>query len=154
MLPSSRPTSSPRGCRHPAPSCPTLRPWLPGTPRFNIPYGGGWRAHGRAATVDHRHKARLVRLCALARRRLHPTGVVRDPARREGRDCAAFLERAAVYFAEKSITRMERTMADSVFAYRHSLDMYRVRAALGRSEARRVGKECVSTCRFRWSTGL
>src|SRR3546814_18082447 len=27
-----------------------------------------------------------------------------------------------------------------------------VGAAPGRSEERRVGKECVSTCRFRWST--
>src|SRR3546814_15436983 len=134
MLPSSRPTSSPRGCRHPAPSCPTLRPWLPGTPRFNIPDGGGWRAHGRAATVDHRHKARLVRLCALARRRLHPTGVVRDPARREGRDCAAFLDRAAVYFAEKSITRMERTMAESVLPDRHHTAISRARAAPGGAE--------------------
>jgi hypothetical protein len=43
-----------------------------------------------------------------------------------GKTCAAFLERAAAYFADKGITRIERIMTDNAFAYRHSNDIKRV----------------------------
>lgn len=48
-----------------------------------------------------------------------------------GGTCAAFLERAAAYFAEKGITRIERIMTDNALAYRNSHDIQRVCAALG-----------------------
>ena len=37
-----------------------------------------------------------------------------------GKTCAAFLERAAAYFATKGIIRIERVMTDNAFCYRHS----------------------------------
>src|SRR3546814_3388710 len=37
------------------------------------------------------------------------------------------------------------------YAAGHSLGEYSALCAMGRSEERRVGKECVSTCRSRWS---
>jgi transposase InsO family protein len=88
-----------------------------------IPAGGGWRAHGRAATVDHRHK-------------LLPTGfdyvhsLVDDHSRlayseilpdEKGITCAGFLTRAAAYFADHGIDRIERVMTDNAWAYRWSL---------------------------------
>jgi hypothetical protein len=39
-------------------------------------------------------------------------------ARREGPTCAGFLTRAAAYFADHGITRIERVMTDNALAYR------------------------------------
>src|SRR3546814_5019677 len=36
-------------------------------------------------------------------------------------------------------------------AYAQGLSLTPLKQQLGRSEERRVGKECVSTCRYRWS---
>jgi transposase InsO family protein len=52
----------------------------------------------------------------------------------KGATCAAFLERAAAYFAGKGITRIERVMTDNAFAYRHSTDLKRVCAALATTQ--------------------
>src|SRR3546814_5823741 len=41
---------------------------------------------------------------------------------------------------------------DVVAGDRHAVRRAAAQDALERSEERRVGKECVSTCRFRWST--
>jgi len=98
-----------------------------------IPEGGGWRAHGREATVDHRHKKvkvgyDYVHSLVDDHSRLAYSEILPDE---RGETCAAFLRRAAAYFAAKGITRIERVMTDNAFAYRHSNDMKRVCAALG-----------------------
>ena len=98
-----------------------------------IPDGGGWRAHGRAATVDHRHKKiqvgyDYVHSLVDDHSRLAYSEILPDE---KGPTCAAFLERAAAYFAAKGIPRIERVMTDNAFAYRYSTDVKRVCAALG-----------------------
>lgn len=98
-----------------------------------IPDGGGWRARGRATTVDHRHKKvkvgyDYVHSLVDDHSRLAYSEILPDE---RGETCAAFLGRAAAYFAGKGITRIERVMTDNAFAYRHSKDMKRVCAALG-----------------------
>ena len=101
-----------------------------------IPDGGGWRAHGRAATVDHRHKKikigyDYVHSLVDDHSRLAYSEILPDE---KGPTCAAFLERAAAYFAAKGIPRIERVMTDNAFAYRHSTDMKRVCAALSATQ--------------------
>lgn len=98
-----------------------------------IPDGGGWRAHGRAATVDHRHKKvkvgyDYVHSLVDDHSRLAYSEVLPDE---KGTTCAAFLRRAAAYFADKGISRIERVMTDNAFAYRHSADMKKACADLG-----------------------
>jgi transposase InsO family protein len=97
-----------------------------------IPDGGGWRARGRAATVDHRHKKvkvgyDYVHSLVDDHTRLAYSEILPDE---KGTTCAEFLERAAAYFAAKGIPRIERVMTDNAFAYRHSNDLKRVCAAL------------------------
>lgn len=101
-----------------------------------IPDGGGWRAHGRAATVDHRHKKvrvgyDYVHSLVDDHSRLAYSEILPDE---KGVTCAAFLERAATYFAAKGIPRIEKVMTDNAFAYRHSNDVKRVCAALGATQ--------------------
>ena len=101
-----------------------------------IPDGGGWRVHGRAATVGHKHKKTLigydyVHSLVDDHSRLAYSEILPDE---KGTTCAAFFERAAAYFAKKGITRIERLMTDNAFAYRHSNDLKRVCAALGATQ--------------------
>lgn len=98
-----------------------------------IPDGGGWRAHGLAATQAAKCKREKVGYDFVHSliddySRLGYSEVLPDE---KGATCAAFLERAATYFAAKGITVIERVMTDNAFAYRHSTDMKRVCAALG-----------------------
>jgi transposase InsO family protein len=88
-----------------------------------IPDGGGWRAHGRAATVDHRHKSvptgfDCVHSLVDDHSRLAYSEILGDE---KGVTCAAFLARAAAYFANHGIPRIERVMTDNAWAYRYSL---------------------------------
>ena len=60
--------------------------------------------------------------------------------------------------SEQAATRREQSMAfgpvhgeDVAELVESALDQQRVRRCLGRSEERRVGKECSSPCRSRWS---
>lgn len=96
-----------------------------------IPAGGGWRAHGRALGNRDR-KTRIgydyVHSLVDDHTRLAYSEILPDE---KGPTCAAFLERAAAYFAAKGITSIERVMTDNAFAYRHSKDVKRVCAALG-----------------------
>ncbi|MFC0488849.1 integrase core domain-containing protein, partial [Sinomonas atrocyanea] len=97
-----------------------------------IPDGGGWRALGREATVDHKHKKTLigddyVHSLVDDHSRLAYSEILPDE---KGPTCAGFLERAAAYFAAKGIVRIERLMTDNAFAYRYSNDLKRVCAAL------------------------
>lgn len=98
-----------------------------------IPDGGGWRVHGRAETVDHRHKKvkigyDYVHSLVDDHSRLAYSEILPDE---KGATCAAFLRRAAAYFAAMGITRIERLMTDNAFAYRHSNDMKKACADLG-----------------------
>jgi transposase InsO family protein len=96
-----------------------------------IPDGGGWRAHGRAMGRSSRRRATVVGYdyvhslvddhSRLAYSEIHPD--------EKGTTCAAFLTRAAAYFAAHGIDRIERVMTDNAWAYRYSLR--EVCAALG-----------------------
>ena len=98
-----------------------------------IPDGGGWRAHGRAAgdTAAHR-KARVgfdyVHSLIDDHSRLAYSEIHTDE---KGPTCAAFLTRAAAYFAAHGIPRIERVMTDNHFSYRLSRDVQAVITALG-----------------------
>lgn len=102
-----------------------------------IPDGGGWRARGETRT---NHQARIdkapigydyVHSLVDDHSRLAYSEILPDE---KGATCAAFLERAAAYFATKGITRIERVMTDNAFAYRHSGDLKQVCAALGATQ--------------------
>jgi transposase InsO family protein len=98
-----------------------------------IPDGGGWRALGVAATKAEKNRRPGVGYdyvhslvddhCRLAYSEILPD--------EKGPTCAEFLRRAAAYFADKGITRIERVMTDNAFAYRHSAAMKEVCADLG-----------------------
>jgi transposase InsO family protein len=89
-----------------------------------IPDGGGWRALGRDATVDHKHKKTPIGFdyvhaavddhTRLAYAEIHPD--------ERGATAAGFLIRAAAYFSGHGITRIEGVISDNAFAYRHSRD--------------------------------
>lgn len=98
-----------------------------------IPDGGGWRAHGRAAgdTAARKHArigfdyihSMIDDHSRLAYSEIHPD--------EQGSTCAEFLTRAAAYFAEHGITRIERVMTDNAFSYRLSNDVQAVLRTLG-----------------------
>ena len=88
-----------------------------------IPDGGGWRAHGRGAgsiSRDRDTKVGYDYVHSLVddHSRLAYSEVLADE---KGPTCAAFLARAAAYFAAHGITRIERLMTDNAWAYRYSL---------------------------------
>ena len=88
-----------------------------------IPDGGGWRAHGRAATVAHKHKKTKIGFDYVHSMvddysRLAYSEILADE---KGATCAAFLERAITYFAGHGIARIERLMTVNAWAYRYSL---------------------------------
>lgn len=98
-----------------------------------IPDGGGWKAHGRQmGSTAARKRAKIgydyVHSLVDDHSRLAYSEILPDET---GPTCAAFLERAAAYFAAKGITRIERVMTDNAFAYRYSHDIKRVCANLG-----------------------
>lgn len=84
---------------------------------------GGWKAHGRAARVADRHKTvpigfDYVHSMVDDQSRLSYSEILPDE---KGPTCAAFVTRAAAYFADHGITRIERIMTDNAWAYRWSL---------------------------------
>jgi transposase InsO family protein len=97
-----------------------------------VPEGGGWRLHGRDATIAHRHKrtpigydylhvavddhSRLAYIEALPDEK--------DPT------CAAFLHRAASWFHSHGVT-VERVLTDNALAYRQGRNWTAVCVALG-----------------------
>jgi transposase InsO family protein len=86
-----------------------------------IPDGGGWRAHGRgnvARDRTHRPGYDYVHSLIDDHSRLAYSEILTDE---KGPSCAAFLERAIVYFAAHGITRIERLITDNAWAYRYSL---------------------------------
>src|SRR3546814_20729584 len=52
---------------------------------------------------------------------------------------------------EMAIKKWQHTIANTAEETHAQLDVWRCHFRLMRSEERRVGKECVSTCRYRWS---
>lgn len=96
-----------------------------------IPDGGGWRAHGREAGSTARDRARRIGFDYIHsliddHSRLAYSEVLPDE---KGPTCAAFLARAAGYFAEHGIEHIQRVMTDNAWAYKYSLRQ--VCAALG-----------------------
>jgi transposase InsO family protein len=88
-----------------------------------IPDGGGWRALGRAAretTYDRTTKLGYDYVHSLVddHSRLAYSEILPDE---KGATCAAFLARAAAYFAAHGIDRIERVMTDNAWAYKYSL---------------------------------
>ncbi|HEU5456529.1 MAG TPA: IS481 family transposase [Nocardioides sp.] len=99
-----------------------------------IPPGGGWKAHGRAnGNRDRKVKIGYDYVHSLVddHTRLAYSEVLPDE---KGPTCAAFLQRAAAYFAAKGIRRIERVMTDNAFAYRYSADLRRFCADLGATQ--------------------
>ena len=100
-----------------------------------IPDGGGWKAHGRQmGTTSAAKKARIgydyVHSLVDDHSRLAYSEVLPDE---KGPTCAGFLLRAADYFANHGISRIERVITDNHFSYRKSNDM---RAAIKALDAR------------------
>jgi transposase InsO family protein len=100
-----------------------------------IPVGGGWWAFGR----DQRPSSHRVRPgydfvhCAIDdHTRLAYAEIHRDET---AETCAGFLTRAAGWFAEHGIGRIERVMTDNAFAYRRSRAWRTALAEIG-AEAR------------------
>lgn len=98
-----------------------------------IPDGGGWRLLGREATSTTRHRkngpgfdyvhAAVDDHTRLAYAEIHPD--------EKGATAAGFLTRAAAYFADHGIARIERVISDNAFAYRRSAAFKDAVAALG-----------------------
>ena len=90
-----------------------------------IPDGGGWKAHGRqVGRTGAQKRARIgfdyVHSLVDDHSRLAYSEVLSDE---KGATCGAFLLRAALYFADHGITRIERVMTDNHFSYKLSADV-------------------------------
>ncbi|WP_138732170.1 IS481 family transposase [Modestobacter excelsi] len=88
-----------------------------------IPEGGGWRAYGRGVGAETAKKKTplgfdYVHSLVDDFARLAYSEVLPDE---KGTTCAGFLTRAAAYFADHGIDRIERVMTDNAWAYRYSL---------------------------------
>jgi transposase InsO family protein len=88
-----------------------------------IPDGGGWRVHGRAVASTIRDRGTKVGFDYVHslvddHSRLAYSEVLPDE---KGPTCAGFLTRAAAYFADHGITRIQRVMTDNAWAYKHCL---------------------------------
>lgn len=94
-----------------------------------IPDGGGWRAHGRSEEVRGRGIGYdYVHSLVDDHSRLAYSEILPDE---KGRTCAGFLTRAAAYFADHGINRIERVITDNHFSYRRSADVAAVIIDLG-----------------------
>ena len=99
-----------------------------------VPEGGGWRAHGRGPRPaarrgqgwDYLHAA-IDDHSRLAYAEIHPD--------QRGETCAAFMARAAAFFARQGITHIQRVMSDNALGYRASAAFSAVIADL---EARHI----------------
>ncbi|WP_037885392.1 IS481 family transposase [Streptomyces viridochromogenes] len=84
-----------------------------------IPDGGGWRVHGRAACPDRRRTTGFdyIHSAVDDHTRLAYSEVHSDE---KATTCAAFLKRAAAFFATHGIDRIERVLTDNAWPYRKS----------------------------------
>ena len=88
-----------------------------------IPAGGGWRLHGREATVAHKHKRvkigyDYVHTAIDDHTRLAYSEVLPDE---KDPTCAGFLHRALAWFAAHGV-RVRRVLTDNALVYRHGTD--------------------------------
>ena len=86
-----------------------------------IPDGGGWRALGRDQVARPPKAGRgfdYVHSLVDDHSRLAYSEILADE---KGPTCAAFLRRAAGYFRDHGINRIERVMTDNAWAYRWSI---------------------------------
>lgn len=87
-----------------------------------IPDGGGWRAHGRAESLQPNRKTGTgfdyVHSLVDDHSRLAYSEILSDE---KGPTCAGFLRRGAAYFRAQGITCIERVMTDNAWAYRWSI---------------------------------
>ncbi|MEW2437184.1 IS481 family transposase [Streptomyces caniferus] len=95
-----------------------------------IPDGGGWRIHGRAACPDRRRTTGFdyIHSAVDDHSRLAYSEVHRDE---KAATCAAFLQRAAAFFAACGILRIERVLTDNAWPYRKSFAWRQALADLG-----------------------
>jgi transposase len=98
-----------------------------------IPEGGGWKAHGRQmGSTGAKKRARIgydyVHSMVDDHSRLAYSEILPDE---KGPTCAAFILRAAEYFASHGITQIERVITDNHFSYRRSNDVTAAMAELG-----------------------
>jgi transposase len=98
-----------------------------------IPDGGGWKAHGRQmGSTGAKKRARIgydyVHSMVDDHSRLAYSEILPDE---KGPTCAAFLLRAAEYFATHGIAQIERVITDNHFSYRKSNDVRDAITALG-----------------------
>jgi transposase InsO family protein len=94
-----------------------------------IPDGGGWRVHGRSEQVRGNGIGYdYVHVAIDDHTRIGYAEVLPDE---KGTTAAAFLTRAARYFAGHGIHRIERVITDNAFAYRKSTAFREAVADLG-----------------------
>jgi len=94
-----------------------------------IPDGGGWRAHGRSEQVRGRGIGYdYVHSLVDDHSRLAYSEILPDE---KGATCAAFLLRAAAYFAGHGIGAIERVITDNHLSYRRSTDVRVAVTSLG-----------------------
>ncbi|MBK3647997.1 MULTISPECIES: IS481 family transposase, partial [Streptomyces] len=95
-----------------------------------IPDGGGWRVHGRAACPDRRRSTGFdyIHSAVDDHSRLAYSEVLSDE---KATTCAAFLTRAAAFFATCGIDRIERVLTDNAWPYRKSFAWRQALADLG-----------------------
>jgi transposase InsO family protein len=98
-----------------------------------IPDGGGWKAHGRQmGSTSAKRRARIgydyVHSMVDDHSRLAYSEILPDE---KGPTCAAFMLRAAEYFAAHGITGIERVLTDNHWSYRRSTDVRDAITALG-----------------------
>jgi transposase InsO family protein len=108
-----------------------------------IPDGGGWRVHGRPGSqTNAAKKARIgydyVHAAVDDHTRLAYAEILPDE---KGATAAGFLTRAATWFADHGITRVERVITDNAFAYRHSTAFKTAVATIG-AEQRFIKPHC------------
>ena len=78
-----------------------------------IPDGGGWRAHGRGQGGNHnRKRGRGYDYLHVAIDDATPVAYVEIHDDERGDSCAAFLQRAGAWFAERGVV-IERVMTDN-----------------------------------------
>ncbi|WP_204061792.1 IS481 family transposase, partial [Microbispora corallina] len=95
-----------------------------------IPDGGGWRIHGRAACPDRSHTTGFDYIHSavddhtrIAYSEVHPD--------EKADTCAAFLRRAAAFFATLGIPTIERVLTDNAWSYRKATAWRHALADLG-----------------------
>src|SRR3546814_7552132 len=95
-----------------------------------------------------RQRLHQMQLCECRTDQVGTTHNIADPLR-------VFVDGAGEVITEDAIAALHDKVAELVAKLAHQQAMHAIakpqRCLVDRSEERRVGKECVSTCRSRWS---